>query len=274
MAATNAQPSSDGDLTLYKPFAPGADELQGLTLHDELQGCSFLRSRWTVLYVNGMRTTKTTHTTTSRQLATIVGEPIYGIYNMTGLTGLDSNWLVNGLNFLIDAVQCVKDQSLRVGRTMDLKTRMLIKLSRNPKAAGHYLLRGNLAAQTLFESLYSSAEKGIPVVVVCHSQGNLITANALWVLAAVRGNAGIGHVRVFGLASPNVSWPPNRQGGLVFNLYRHDGDPITLISIPGLGEKPKTEKGPGYKMSYHDVTTKYFSRKDFQQDLHATLKSG
>jgi hypothetical protein len=274
MAATNTTPSYDGDLTLYEPYADGADELEGLAIHNELQGCSVLRSRWTVLYVNGMRTTKATHTRTSRQLATIVGEPVHGIYNMTGLTGLDSNWLVNGLNFLVDAVQCVNDQTLRVGRTMDARTRLFLKVGRDPKAAGQILLRGNRAAQALFETLYSCAEKGTPTVVVCHSQGNLITANALWVLSAIRGNAGVGNVRVFGLASPNVSWPPNRQRGLIFNLYRHDADPITLISVPGIGEKPKTEKAFGWKMSYHDVTTKYFSRKDFQQDLHSTLKSG
>ena len=291
MAGRNANPSGDGDLTLYTPDP----EAYGDCIHP---GVSRARSRtsgnWRIIYVNGMATTARTHAITSRQLATIAGMNVTGIYNQCGTNGSEGF-----MSILVDLVECVRDQTLSVGRTLDVRIRRLLTMTEasRAEAIGNIILRHNLAAQRLYSELLAAARTNQWTIVVCHSQGNLITANALWVLKHMRENTltQMGKIRVFGLASPSVSWPPNRQGGLRFNLYRHSGDPVTLLSFPWIGESAATVATPtvtrrhfnrqtgdmveyqgpeGLSFRFHEVTTHYFMREDFQRDLHATLRGG
>lgn len=291
MAARNANPASDGDSTIYTPDVESYSDC----IHPQVsRGRTSTTSNWQIIYVNGMATNARTHATTGRQLATIAGMDVRGIYNQCGTDGSEGT-----MSFLADLWQCARDQTLPVGRTIHPQMRRLLNLSGDSlaDAIGNVVLRNNLAAQTLYTELLAAAQSGQWTIVVCHSQGNLITANALWVLKHVRENTTtrMGRIRVFGLASPSVSWPPNRQGGLVFRLYRHSGDPVTLLSFPWIGEGAATVDPPtvtrrrfnrqtgemveyqaagGLSFDYHDVTTYYLMRRDFQQDLHATLRGG
>ncbi len=289
MAGRNQHPRTDGDKTLYTPdpeswgdcINPNVTRSGGRT-----------GGNWQILYVNGMATTARTHATTSRQLATIAGKNVTGIYNQCGTDGSEGL-----MSFLADLWQCAQDQTLPVGRTLDWRVRRLLNMTpaAQAEAIGRYVLRNNLAAQTLYSELLAAARSGQWTIVVCHSQGNLITTNALWVLKHIRQDTPthMGKIRVFGLASPSVSWPPNNQDGLEFQLYRHAGDPVTLLSFPWIGESANTVEAPQrsqtvigpsgvpitYQSSelsfqYHDVTTYYFMREDFQRDLHATLRGG
>lgn len=288
MAGRNGVPGSDGELTVYSPNI----EEHGGCIHPNVSGSRPRRpGKWRVIYVNGMATTSRVHATTSRQLATIAGTHVSGIYNQCGTDG------TTGIkSFLADLWQCARDQTLPVGRTIDWRIRRLLNMT--PAAAadaiGNYLLRNNLAAQTLYTELLQAARTGRPTIVVCHSQGNLITTNALWVLKHIRRETKtkMGNIRVFGLASPSVSWPPNNKDGLALKLYRHSGDPVTLLSFPWIGQKAATVQAPTHthttigphglpmtyttselSFKYHDVTTYYFMREDFQRDLFSTLRS-
>lgn len=241
-----------------------------------------------------MATTAQTHATTSRQLATIAGRNITGIYNQCGTDGTEGV-----MSFLADLWECAVDQTLPVGRTVDPRIRRLLNMTEASRAdaIGQAVLRNNLAAQTLYSELLKAARANQWMTVVCHSQGNLITTNALWVLKHIRENTPtqMGKIRVFGLASPSVSWPPSGQSGLDFNLYRHAGDPVTLLSFPWIGQGAATVDPPtvtrqrfnrqtgemveyqasgGLSFQFHDVTTYYFMREDFQRDLHSTLRGG
>jgi hypothetical protein len=289
MAGRNANPSGDGDLTLYNPDP----EAYGGCIHPRVRQTSSRTSgNWRIIYVNGMATTARKHATTSRQLATIAGMNVTGIYNQCGTDGSEGV-----MSFLADLWECAQDQTLPVGRTMNPRVRRLLTMTEasRAEAIGNAVLRNNVAAQTLYTELLAAARANQWTIVVCHSQGNLITTNALWVLKHVRENAPtqMGKIRVFGLASPSASWPPNRQGGLRFNLYRHSGDPVTLLSFPWIGESAATVAPPtvtrerldprtgdtveyqapgSLSFSFHDVTTYYFMREDFQRDLHTTLR--
>jgi len=290
MAGQNQNPSGDGDMTLYTP-----DEEAYARYRHPVVDRSIGRTtgNWRIIYVNGMATNSRTHAETSRQLATIAGKRVSGIYNQQGTDGADGI-----LSFFADLWQCAGDQTLPVGRTINPAMRRLLNMTETQRAqaVGETLLRNNLAAQTLYRELLGAAKAGAWTIVVCHSQGNLVTTNALWVLKHIRENepSHMGKIRVFGLASPSASWPPNRQGGLHFRLYRHTGDPVTLLSVPWLGESAanveppvvtrrsfspqagveETEGRESMSMRFHGVTANYFIRKDFQRDLHRTLRGG
>jgi hypothetical protein len=64
-------------------------------------------------------------------------------------------------------------------------------------------------------------------LIIAHSQGNLITSNALFVLEDVLGSAGLQKVRVYSLASPAPAWPlglrkTNGGGGRQDNAFMND----------------------------------------------------
>jgi hypothetical protein len=105
MAGRNANPSRDGDLTLYDPLP----EAYGGCIHPRVSGARrHTRGNWRIIYVNGMATTARTHATTSRQLATIAGMNVTGIYNQCGTNGSEGV-----MSFLVDLWECARDQTLR-----------------------------------------------------------------------------------------------------------------------------------------------------------------
>lgn len=279
MAAKNGTPTVDGEFTPYTPLPQEhLDELQkklkAPLIHPSIeQLAKQARSgNFWMIYTNGMQTTVKVHQQTTRELATIAGITVWGCYNMTGSSGGTEN------DFWADLRQSISDQTLRVGRTIsDSRKRGLGSKDRAAALKlGYKTLAGNAAAQQLFLRLMAGVLANRPIILVCHSQGNLIAANALWVTLHIHGH--VGNVHVFGLASPNASWPPNNANGLRFKLYRHLGDPVTLISVPWLGQAAKdksTDRGSAldYSLDYHDVTKYYFMRRDFQRDLHTTMRS-
>ena len=288
MSAQNEAPSGGGDITKYSPVPDTDPKYNEYALR--VSNVSFpVTTEADLVFVNGMNNSPENHRRAARQLATITGQSVSGIYNQTGINGKEGF-----PNAIIDAIQCVQDQFLPVGRSSNLltgfrymshpvaslavglaRTSGLSRLSVVRKAerlAGEAVLSMNQASVALFRRLYHNAENGRKTIVVCHSQGNLISANALWVLKHTRSWADrpVGNVRLFGLASPNASWPPNSKDGLKFTLYRDDRDPITLLSVPVVGQKPVTNRGPGYSMSTHKVAS-YFAFERFQKDLAKAL---
>jgi hypothetical protein len=71
------------------------------------------------------------------------------------------------------------------------------------------LIRGNAATYALYALLVGSGgvdEKRTPIY--CHSQGNLITSNALTALALARGTDALSGIEVHSFGSPCRYWPP------------------------------------------------------------------
>jgi hypothetical protein len=269
MASRNQNPDSGGDVTEYT----GDIETYGAAKSPNVSFPSSTRAE--ILFINGMNNSPQSHVVAARTLATITGQKVQGIYNQTGLNGKE-----NIPNAIIDALQCLHDWSLPVGRMRGSRPfpreiKRLVARFKSVEVARYYVgritLAFNRAAVTLYDRLYKNAKSGTRSVIVCHSQGNLISSNALWVLKSVREPSDMGSIRLLGLASPTASWPPNREGGLTFSLYRDDRDGVTLFSIPWIGNQPSTTTGPKTKESTHRVGL-YFAREDFQRDLAAALR--
>src|SRR5205814_1925050 len=90
----------------------------------------------------------------------------------------------------------------------------------------HDALAYNFATQSVFEQLLDDLGTGRPIVIVCHSQGNLIVGNALNALSCVEG-VPMPFIHVFCLASPALYWP----GGFSSQFYTHMDDLVPLGSF-------------------------------------------
>lgn len=229
-----------------------------------------------IYYVNGMKTRPSAHYNAARHLATIANQDVVGVFCPTMAKGLG------------DAVQVVFDYTLPVGRGMNPVQKDVTKLigkagsffSNHPLAEsaviahGKSLLWSNPASRALFVALWHAAKSPQQSLIVCHSQGNLITANALWVLRRLRAHepSPMGNVVVLGLASPNPSWPPEHLGDFKLLLFRDKEDPITALSLPNVGRRPvltPNEIG-ATGLGAHGVHL-YMAHNNFQSALHDLL---
>ncbi len=198
------------------------------------------RAQRQIIYVNGMATDGRAHKQAAKTLAAVLNREVIGIYNATGGDGFDnavarSLGLPNGLQ---DFIECVQDYILPASE-LDSITRLVTRpamdfiYGEHSEAAkynmGRVLLGSNTAAVALLQHIYGLLTQNWRVYIVCHSQGNLITSNVLWVLRWARPLERIGTLYVYGLASPAPSWPPN-QAGLMVRLYNNANDPVTWLS--------------------------------------------
>jgi hypothetical protein len=82
----------------------------------------------------------------------------------------------------------------------------------------------NPATASLFRELRGNL--GERQVIVAHSQGNLITADALWSMVIAYGEGSLANMQVYSLASPAPAWPLGIRGRR--KVYGHTNDLVTL----------------------------------------------
>jgi LysM repeat protein len=134
----------------------------------------------------------------------------------------------------------------------------------------------NLATQSLFDQLLDEGT-GRPVVIVCHSQGNLITGNALNALSWVQGGS-LHFIKCFCVASPAIFWP----GGTSSQFFTNTDDLVPFGSF-GLNlfrdKKWSRQSGanlnapyvaPDIFMDAHDIK-RYLCQPDFVSAIRKVL---
>ena len=165
-----------------------------------------------------------------------VEHPIWGVYNQTAGQKLGS---------VVDVLQCVLD----FAQNSLARTTSSGNQGKNPKIPENKMdefLRDlekkyvvwNRATLQLFRQLAIHRNKR--QFIVAHSQGNLITSNALFVLEDVLGSAGLRNIRVYSLASPSPAWPLGLRvthggGGRQDNAFMNDM--VALLRPHNLAKK-------------------------------------
>jgi hypothetical protein len=174
-------------------------------------------------FVNGIRVLPRDHAVTAAYLSVLVERPVWGVYNATAGVRLGS---------VVDLGQSALDYTqnafarLGSGRNQNRPPRVgeadvpafLEGLERR------YLV-WNKATLGLFRELVENRHR--MKYVIAHSQGNLITSNALFVLEDTLGPAALRNVRVYSLASPSPAWPLGLRvthggGGRQDNAFMND----------------------------------------------------
>jgi hypothetical protein len=151
-----------------------------------------------IYFVNGIRVLPRTHAVTASYLSLLIEHPVWGIYNATA--GLYVGSVVDLLQCLLDYTE---NAGARIGSRNNLNKPPTVPESEIPKFLANvdtkYVV-WNKATLSLFKELVKYRHE--QQMIIAHSQGNLITSNALFVLEDVLGSGGLGKIRVYSLASP------------------------------------------------------------------------
>ena len=210
-------PLSDGQVNLYNLSDSGASTPR-------------------IYFVNGIRVMPQDHAITAAYLSLLIERPVRGVYNATAGQGLGS---------LGDLLQCVLDFSQNAFARPSSPS----NLNKPPKIPEDKIndflanvekkyLVWNKATLSLFKELVRNRHQ--QQIIIAHSQGNLITSNALFVMEDVLGSGGLSRVRVYSLASPAPAWPvglrtTNGGGGRQDNAFMNDL--VSLLRPHNLAKK-------------------------------------
>jgi hypothetical protein len=176
-----------------------------------------------IYFVNGIRVLGRDHAVTAAYLSALIEHPVRGVYNKTAGVKLGS---------VADIAQCLLDYTqnavARLGSKGDQNKPAKVPDAKIPEFLGRlekeYVV-WNKATVELFKEL--ARNKGQRQLIIAHSQGNLITSNALFVMEDVFGSASLQNIRVYSLASPSPAWPlglriANGGGGRQDNAFMND----------------------------------------------------
>lgn len=213
----NTIPQNDGDLTEYEnPSAKATPAWYNM--HRE------------VVFVNGMLNSPEHHKDAATALSLLQMCKVVGVYNASNI---DDGFLKTVSAVAEDLAQCLGDKIQWDTHEVD---RGLVKLHTwfqskvgSQDAAIAYVrewLDRNKAAVTLFD--YIMLNKGKPLTIFAHSQGNLITSNALTAVHLLDPGA-LSQITVNSYASPAVFWPE----GFQHHSYAYTVDLVPLIAGVG-----------------------------------------
>jgi len=172
-----------------------------------------------IYYVNGIRTPGRDHAVTAALLSILCERPVWGVYNRTD-------------GAILDLVQCLFDYTQNAGARLTGNRKLIpgqqIQDRDIPNLIDETISNSvvwNQATVALFKEMVNN--HGARKLIVAHSQGNLITSNALFVVEKVLGSDALKNVRVYSLASPSPAWPlglsiTNGGGGRQDNAFMND----------------------------------------------------
>lgn len=201
-----------------------------------------------IYYVNGIQTTGAGHAQSAMALSVLTEHVVYGVHNATAGIGagiaLDflqclGDWFdsfasqvgefgVGAINGAVNKMlNWVREKTGRQpGNPVNAANAIRSRLSEQQRVAlvETLMTSRNLATLALFRQL--ATHRDSKQIIVAHSQGNLITAGALWSMAIAYGNASLKDMQVFSLASPSPAWPE----GINYRrkVYGHTNDLVTL----------------------------------------------
>jgi hypothetical protein len=172
-----------------------------------------------IYFVNGILVVPRSHAVTASYLSLLIERPVWGVYNATG------GWTADLLQCVLDYTE---DAGARLGSHNNLHKRPKVpedKIAEFLDNLEKKYIVWNKATLSLFKELVKNRHQ--QQMIIAHSQGNLITSNALFVLEDVLGSAGLQKIRVYSLASPAPAWPLGLRktyggGGRQDNAFMND----------------------------------------------------
>ncbi len=223
-----AMPVADGDVNLW--VTPDAEQ----QLPPGIAGPVY-RKPWfdwyaRAVFVNGMLNGPQGHMESALALSLLQARPVIGIYNASS-------------GFVLDLGQCIADKARMVNyqanvlggiSTWGAATEALYALMKKRSPALDRrdfmgtLVNGNAATFALYALLVTmddATRRRTPIF--CHSQGNLITSNALTAVALALGPSSIQGLEVNSYGSPCRYWPT----GIVRTNHAYTFDPISVLDL-------------------------------------------
>ncbi|MBN1853264.1 MAG: hypothetical protein JW829_11090 [Pirellulales bacterium] len=206
-----------------------------------------------IYFVNGIQTDGSGHAAAATELSKITERAVYGVYNSTagiGAIGMIvdllqcrddwigsvssqlTEWGVQNMNKIVGNVQNKIQNILGINSAGSTAKQVNVAQEfRNQIPEENriffidkYLELTNRATASMFYQL--RRYQGQAQHIIAHSQGNLVTCNAVWAMVMAYGERSLSHVRVYSLASPAPAWPE----GLNYQrrVYGHTNDIVTF----------------------------------------------
>lgn len=188
------EPGGDGDVNLYES--------------KELKDKSWFDRDRRVIFINGMKNNPDEHADSAEALSTLQACPVIGVYNQSD-------------GFLKDVWQCLKDKLTLApavsqngkkfaGYSKNFDQAYQVAKKKRPSLTKAEFVRpaiaGNKATAVMFDIVRDPALLKWPIF--AHSQGNLISCNALASAALAGGVEAIRGRKIHSFGSPNLNWPP------------------------------------------------------------------
>ena len=201
-----------------------------------------------IYYVNGIQNDGRDHAQTATALSALTEHQIIGIYNATAGKGagiiLDllqcgadwtdvflskiAEWGNIGVNFVVNHLLDFLRQNLGMGKgdpvNMANAIRQKVPFKQRLALIEACVSTYNKATASLFHQL--DKHLGSKQIIIAHSQGNLIAADALWSMVICHGEESLADMRVYSLASPAPAWPLGIRHRR--KVYGHTNDLVTL----------------------------------------------
>ncbi len=233
----NLAPKADGEITLFEKIVTKEQK--------------YYRPNLRAIFVNGMLTTGDTHMSHAMLLSTNLRCPVYGVFNGTQSLRTDFFQCVadklgpgaagGDVPHTTAAYRLVIDAQLKAYRTAGLHLTRVQFIEA--------LIAGNTATLQLFRALRSGPLSDRSIPIYAHSQGNLITSNALFALALADGDAAVRGRTVESYGSPCRNWPP----GIRRRDHRIALDPITLLQLRRSTDSVYVKQSLGDLVATRDV---------------------
>lgn len=191
------KPKDDGAVTVY--------------VSPEVGKKSWFDTKRRVIFVNGMDNSPEDHRESAWKLSTLQGCPVTGVYNKTDGKLRDlGQCITDKIQFDFAAVTGRKvftfsDWQMLVDLGLTVVRKKYPQVTRRAYVRG--IIDGNKAAAALYDLLHMPGYFLSSVPIVAHSQGNLITSNALTALALDKGMKAIEGRVVHSFGSPCRYWP-------------------------------------------------------------------
>jgi hypothetical protein len=220
-----------------------------------------------IYYVNGINTSADEHAAAAVALSKITERGVYGVYNQSAGAGTKlgmaedllqcvADWASSATSKMMEwgnlavnaAVNTARDVASGLGKFVryHFGNGEAVK-DQSDSSKEHFnaaeVFRRTIPEETrvsLMErklSVYNKATASLfrqlrrhrsgRQFIVAHSQGNLITCDALWAMVIVFGEDSLGKMKVYSLASPAPAWPLGIRGGRR-KVYGHTNDLVTF----------------------------------------------
>jgi hypothetical protein len=224
-----------------------------------------------LVFVNGVFNSAPDFQASCQHLCRLTGSAVIGVYNEFGLgLSADDHWLEDQLRRTLldgafDIGQAVSDW-VGVGLRAVAGTVGLDSIVNSIGLMNGY--SSKLFSLLLHNGFHWPTK---PLCIVAHSQGNLITSNALMVYSSLarKYNFARARIHVFSVASPAVSWPTNDD--ISVGNYWHRYDLVTAVSMWRNWRGSVFGEGAKTKDSFAHSFEAYLKDKRLVDDLCAKL---
>ncbi|AUH64475.1 hypothetical protein [Paracoccus zhejiangensis] len=223
--------------------APGEDGDVTRFVSPEVRDKAWFNPSKPVIFVNGMMNDPSHHVESAMALSLMMGAPVYGVYNAKIGFAADL-WQCLTDKLRLSAIQAQRPSGFEAWAKLIEVEYQLVKKAQPGLSKTDYvgsLLGSNKATQSLYRLLTGQGGMlGAPIY--CHSQGNLITSNALTAVALAKGTQAISGLEVNSFGSPCRYWPP----GIRRTNYAFTFDPVSMLDL----RADLTSSKVGYSFSH------------------------